>query len=106
MVLVERTKLRVSKNFSQGDIFLYLLNIFATAVPKLKQKNIKNYSSILAIVNHWNWLDDSPPLKTSVRNATSPMLQNKKLKRKATSAIAKVAEVALCASICALPTSE
>ena len=23
---------------------------------------MKNYSSILAIVNHWNWLDDSPPL--------------------------------------------
>ena len=33
-----RTKLRVSKNFFRGDIFLYLLNIFATAVPKLKQK--------------------------------------------------------------------
>ena len=24
---------------------------------------MKNYSSILAIVNHWNWLDDSPPLR-------------------------------------------
>ena len=23
---------------------------------------MKNYSSILAIVNHRNWLDDSPPL--------------------------------------------
>ena len=30
--------------------------------PKIKTKNIKNYSSILAIVNHRNWLDDSPPL--------------------------------------------
>ena len=32
--------------------------------PKIKTKNIKNYSSILAIVNHWNWLDDSPPLNS------------------------------------------
>ena len=30
--------------------------------PKIKTKNIKNYSSILAFVNHRNWLDDSPPL--------------------------------------------
>ena len=63
MVLAGRSKLRVSKNFLRGDIFLYLLNIFAIAVPKLKQKNIKKYSSILATVNHWNWLDDSSPLK-------------------------------------------
>ena len=67
MVLVGRTKLRVSKNFL-GDIFLYLLNIFANAAPKLKQKNIKNYGSILAIVNHRNWLDDSPPLQTFLLN--------------------------------------
>ena len=33
------------------------------------------------------------------------MIQNKKLKRNATYAIAEVAEVALCASNCALPTS-
>ena len=33
------------------------------------------------------------------------MFQNKKLKRNATYAIAEVAEVALCASDCALPTS-
>ena len=26
--------------------------------PKIKTKNIKNYSSILAIVNHRNWLDN------------------------------------------------
>ena len=42
-------------------MFLYLLNIFANAVPKSKQK-IKNYNSILAIVNHRNWLDNLPPL--------------------------------------------
>ena len=40
-------------------------------------------------------------LKTVVRNATSAMFQNKKLKRNATSAIAEVAEVALRASNCA-----
>ena len=34
------------------------------------------------------------------------MFQNKKLKRNATSAIAEVAEVALCASNCALRTSD
>ena len=34
------------------------------------------------------------------------MIQNKKLKRNATYAIAEVAEVALCASNCALPTSD
>ena len=44
-------------------------------------------------------------LKTLVRNVTSAMFQNKKLKRSATSAIAEVEEVALCASDCALPTS-
>ena len=26
------------------------------------QNQNKNYSSILAIINHRNWLDDSPPL--------------------------------------------
>ena len=35
--LAERTKLKSST----GHIFLYLLNIFATAAPRLKQKNIK-----------------------------------------------------------------
>ena len=42
--------------------------------------------------------------KTLVRYATSAMFKNKKLKRSTTSAIAEVAEVALCASNCALPT--
>ena len=45
-------------------------------------------------------------LKTLVLNATSAMLHNKKLKRNATSAIAEVPKLALCASNCALPTSE
>ena len=38
VVLAGRTKLRVSKNFLSRDIFLCLLNIFATAAPKSKQK--------------------------------------------------------------------
>ena len=44
-------------------------------------------------------------LKTLVCNATSVMFKNKKLKRNATSAIAEVVVVALCAFNCALPTS-
>ena len=44
-------------------------------------------------------------LKTLVRNATFVMFENKKLKHNATSAIAEVAEVALCAFNCALPNS-
>ena len=35
---------------------------FCNRSLKIKTKNIKNYSSILAIINHRNWLDDSPPL--------------------------------------------
>ena len=62
MVLAERTKLRVSKNFFSGDIFFVFVEYLCNRSPKIKTKNIKNYSSILAIVNHWNWLDDSPPL--------------------------------------------
>ena len=52
---------RVSKKILGGYLFVfdeYLCN----RSPKIKTKNIKNYSSILAIVNHRNWLDDSPPL--------------------------------------------
>ena len=33
---------------------------------KINTKNIKKYRSILVIINHRNWLDDSPPL-TAVR---------------------------------------
>ena len=44
-------------------------------------------------------------LKALFRNATSAMFQNKKSKHNATYAIAEVAEVALCDSNCALPTS-
>ena len=53
------------KLFWGGYLFVsvqYLCN----CSPKIKTKNTKNYSSILAIIlNHQNWLDDSTPLKSS-----------------------------------------
>ena len=61
MVLAGRTKLSVSKNFFRGHLFVFV-EYLCNRSPKFKTKNIKNCSSILAIVNHWNWLDDSPPL--------------------------------------------
>ena len=57
-----KNKTQSFQKLFSGDIFLYLLNMFATAAPKVKAKNIKNYCSILAVVNHRNWLDNSPPL--------------------------------------------
>ena len=88
MVLAGRTKLRVSKNFFRGislgispwghlciSLWGYLfedvklvgyLFVFVEYLcnrsPRIKTKNIKNYSLILAVVNNRNWLDDSPPL--------------------------------------------
>ena len=63
------------KTFCRGDIFLYLLNIFnCNRSPKIKTKNIKNYSSILAIVNHRNWQDESPPLTAVTRSIASVTL--------------------------------
>ena len=56
-----KNKTQSFQKLFSGDIFLYLLNISATAAPKLNQKK-KNYSSVQTIVNHWIWLDDSPPL--------------------------------------------
>ena len=44
-----------------GHLFVFV-EYLCKRRPKITTKNIKNYSSILAIVNHWNWLDDSPPL--------------------------------------------
>ena len=49
------------KLFSGGYLFVFV-EYLCKRSPKIKTKNIKNYSSILAIVNHRNWLDDSPPL--------------------------------------------
>ena len=63
--------------------------------------------ALLIEKNFWkrNALKAQQILKALFRKATSAMFQNKKLKRNATYAIVEVAEVALCASNCALPTS-
>ena len=56
MVLAGRTKLSVLKKlFSGGHLFVFV-KYLCNRSPKIKTKNIKNYSSILAIVNHWNGL--------------------------------------------------
>ena len=66
--LGEKNKIQSFQKLFSGDNFLYSLNIFATAASKLKQKKqIKNYKyTILAIINHYNWLDDSPPLSLQI----------------------------------------
>ena len=51
------------KLFSGGHLFVFV-EYLCKRSPKIQTKNIKNYSSILAIVNHRNWLDDSPPLNS------------------------------------------
>ena len=45
------------KYFFGGYLFIFV-ECLCNRSPKIKTKNIKNYSSILAIVNHLNWLDD------------------------------------------------
>ena len=49
------------KTFFGGYLFV-VVEYLCKRSPKIKTKNTKNYSSISAIVNHRNWLDDSPPL--------------------------------------------
>ena len=49
-------------NLFSGDIFCTVVEYLCNRSSKIKTKHIKNYSLILAIVNHRNWLDDSPPL--------------------------------------------
>ena len=53
------------KLFSGGHLFVFV-EYLCKRSPKIKTKNIKKYSSILAIVNHRNWLDDSPPLNLNM----------------------------------------
>ena len=54
------------KLFSGGHLFVFV-EYLCKRSPKIKTKNIKKYSSILAIVKHRNWLDDSPPLNAEQR---------------------------------------
>ena len=48
-----------------GRYLFVFVKYFFKRSPKIKTKNIRNYSSILAIVNHQNCLDDSPPLRAN-----------------------------------------
>ena len=52
------------KLFWGGYLFVFVEHL-CNRSSKIKIKNSKNYSSILAIINHRNWLDDSLPLTTS-----------------------------------------
>ena len=54
-------KFRVVKKFLQG-IFLCICLISLQRSPKMRAKDFKNFISILAVVNHQNWLDASPHL--------------------------------------------
>ena len=47
-----------------GYLFVFV-EYLCNRSPKIETKNMKNFSSILAIVNYQNWLDDSPPLSMS-----------------------------------------
>ena len=49
------------KIFLGGYLFVFV-EYLCNHRLKIKTKNIKNSSSILTVVKHWNWLDDSPPL--------------------------------------------
>ena len=55
------------KLFSGRYLFVFV-EYLCNHSPKIKTKNIKNYGSILAIVNHRNWLDDSPSLRLQIQN--------------------------------------
>ena len=68
MVLREEQNSAFPKTFFGGHLFVFV-EYLCNRSPKIKTKNIKNYSSILAIVNHRNWLDDSPTaFKNSLLN--------------------------------------
>ena len=58
------------KTFFGGYLFVFV-EYLCSRSPKIKTKNIKNYSTILAIVNHRNWLEDSPPLSYCKKIAKS-----------------------------------
>ena len=58
----EEQNSKFPKAFLGGYLFAFV-EYHCNRSPKIKTKNIKDYSSILAIVNHRNQLDDLPPLK-------------------------------------------
>ena len=51
----------------EGYLFVFA-EYLCNCSLKITTKNFKNYSSILAIINHRNWLDDSPPLRLGLDN--------------------------------------
>ena len=53
-----------------GGCFLVFIEYFCNHSPKIQTKNIKKFNFRLAIVYYWNWLDDSPPLKSLVFGPT------------------------------------
>ena len=63
VVLAGRTILKSFQKLFAGISFAFV-EYLCNRSPKIKTKNIKNYSSILAIINHHNWLDNSLPLNT------------------------------------------
>ena len=56
MVLAEEQNSEFPKTFFGGYLFVFV-EYFCNRSLKVKTKNIKNCSLILAIVNHRNWLD-------------------------------------------------
>ena len=75
MVLAGRTKLKSFQKLFVGGYLFVFVEYLCKRSPKIETKNIKNYSSILAIVNHRNRLDDLPPLNTPIDFAFSPCLR-------------------------------
>ena len=73
-----------SKTFFGGYLLVFV-EYLCNCSPKFKTKRIKNYSSILAIVNHRNWLDNSRPLRAFKRNndrtITTSLTQNQSFLR-------------------------
>ena len=61
------------KLFSGVYLFVFV-EYLCNRSTKIETKNIKNYSSILAIVDHRNWLDDSPPLSLQFQVAVAKFL--------------------------------
>ena len=48
------------KTFS-GENLIVFVEYLCNRSPEMRTKHSKNYISILAIINNWNWLDASPP---------------------------------------------
>ena len=73
-IATERTNSGFSKILSGGYLFVFVEYLYKRSPkmgPKIS-KNIKNYISVLAIVNCRNWLAASPSLKSvpGIKNGT------------------------------------